>query len=63
MENKKDLKIRALEEAFANKVSSMVLDYENRIADLRVELTLLNEEVERLRIERDNVDQAQPEES
>lgn len=41
---KQELKIRALLE----KISSLTTNYENQVADLRVELTLVTEQLEQL---------------
>lgn len=41
--DKNELKIQALREALRDKVSSITDEYENRIADLRVEITQLSE--------------------
>lgn len=48
--DKKDLKSQALLE----KISSLVTNYENQIADLRVELTVSNQELEAVTSDRDN---------
>lgn len=45
--DRKDLKIQALLE----KVSNMVTNYENQIADLRVDVTMLSNELETVKQE------------
>lgn len=47
--DRKTLKIEAL----LQKISSIVTNYENQVADLRVEVTVLTEEVNRLQSELD----------
>lgn len=43
------LKIVALKEGFRNKVSTLMDDYEDKIADLRIELTEISQERDTLR--------------
>jgi uncharacterized protein YeeX (DUF496 family) len=47
--DKKDLKIQALREGFRDRVAFITEDYENRIADLRIELTEVSQERDALR--------------
>lgn len=47
--DKKDLKIQALREALKDRVASITDEYENRIADLRIELTEVSQERDALR--------------
>lgn len=73
--DKRDLKIQALREALRERVSSITDEYENRIADIRIELTeltqaydLLRDENERLRQEKnarekEETDSSSPEDS
>lgn len=42
--NNLELKITALREALRERVSELVDNYENKIADLRIEITLLSQE-------------------
>ena len=46
--DEKDLKIQALREALKDKVSTLVDDYENKIADLRIEITMMSNEIDHL---------------
>jgi len=66
--DKRDLKIQALREALRERVSSITDEYENRIVDLRIELTELAEahgaltaEVTQLRQEKDAREKAEAE--
>ena len=47
--DKRDLKIQALREALRDRVASITDEYENRIADLRIELTEVSQERDALR--------------
>lgn len=47
--DKNKLKIQALRESFEKRVAILVGDYEDRIADLRVELTLMAHQMRELR--------------
>jgi hypothetical protein len=44
----RDLKIQALREGFRDRVAAITDDYENRIADLRIELTKQSNKADRL---------------
>lgn len=46
--NNQELKILALKEGFRNKVASLVDEYEDRVADLRIEITRQSEIIDRL---------------
>ena len=50
--NKLELKLEAYKQSLASKI----LDYEDRIAELRVELTLQAKEIEELRDRKENTD-------
>lgn len=53
--DKKELKILALREGFRNKVASITDEYEDRIAELRVELTEREAKLHRLEDENQNL--------
>lgn len=58
MENntrKLEMKILALKEGFKNKVANMLDEYEDRIADLRIELTELDTNNKQLQSENENL--------
>lgn len=66
--DKKDLKIQALREALRERVANITDEYENRIIELRIELTELAQshdnlvtEVENLRQEKDAREKAEAE--
>lgn len=60
-QEKLELKLQALKESFKEKIASMVDDYENRIADLRVELTVLHEAYQQVNAEISRRNQPAPE--
>ena len=47
--NKAKLKLQAYKESFESKIASVIGEYEDRIADLRVELTIMNSELHSVR--------------
>ena len=47
--DKNELKIMALREALKDRVSNLLDEFENKVADLRVEITLLAQENEQLK--------------
>lgn len=53
--DKQDLKIEALRQ----RIAEITAQYEDRIADLRVELTVLSQELEGFKKESDNVEMAE----
>lgn len=53
--NKLELKIMALKEGFRNRVASILDEYEEKIADLRIELTELDERLRETLAENENL--------
>ena len=49
--NKATLKLQAYKESFESKIALTIGEYEDRIADLRVELTLMNSELHQVKQE------------